>query len=50
MNSISIPFKDSINAQALERESAMVDAYTKMKPGSFKRQRLHQAQGRQAQV
>jgi hypothetical protein len=35
MNSISIPFEDSINAQALERESAMVDAYTKMKPDSF---------------
>jgi hypothetical protein len=33
---ISIPFEDSINAQALEHESAMVDAYTKMKPDSFK--------------
>ncbi len=38
MNSISIPFEDSINAQALEHESAMVDAYTKMKPDSFKSQ------------
>jgi hypothetical protein len=43
MNSISIPFEDSINTQALEHESAsriaMVDAYTKMKPDSFKSQR-----------
>jgi hypothetical protein len=36
--SISIPFEDSINALALEHESAMVDAYTKMKPDSFKSQ------------
>ena len=40
VNSFSIPFEDSINAQALEHESAMVDAYTKMKPDSFKSQ-LH---------
>jgi hypothetical protein len=38
MNSISIPFEDSINAQALEHKSVMVDAYTKMKPDSFKSQ------------
>ena len=38
MNSTSIPFKDSINAQALEHENAMVDVYTKMKPDSFKSQ------------
>ena len=35
---ISITFEDSINARALEHESAMVDAYTKMKPDSFKSQ------------
>ncbi len=38
INSISIPFEDSINALALEHKSAMVDAYTKMKPDSFKSQ------------
>jgi hypothetical protein len=38
MNSISIPFEDSIDSQALEHESAMVDAYTKMNPDSFKSQ------------
>jgi hypothetical protein len=27
-----IPFEDSINSQAREHESAMVDAYTKIKP------------------
>ena len=35
---ISIAFDDSINARALEHENAMVDAYTKMKPDSFKSQ------------
>ncbi len=38
MNSISIPFEDSINAQALEHENTMVDVYTIMKPDSFKSQ------------
>ncbi len=38
MDSISILFEDSINARALDLESAMVDAYTKMKPDSFKSQ------------
>ena len=33
-----IPFEDSINAHALQHESAMVDVYTKMKPDSFKLQ------------
>jgi hypothetical protein len=31
-------FSDSINAHALEHESAMVDTYTKLKPDSFKSQ------------
>ncbi len=35
---ISIVFKDSINTRALEPESVMVDAYTKMKPDSFQSQ------------
>ncbi len=35
INSISIPFQDSVNAQALDYKSAMVNAYTKMKPDSF---------------
>ena len=38
INSILIPFWDSINARALEHESTMVDAYTTMKPDSFKSQ------------
>ena len=38
IDSILIPFEDSINAQALQHESAMVDVYTKMKPDSFKSQ------------
>jgi hypothetical protein len=38
INSISIPFEDSINAQALDHKSAMVNSYTKMKPGSSKLQ------------
>jgi hypothetical protein len=38
IDSISILFEDSINAQALDLESAMVDSYTKMKPDSFKSQ------------
>ena len=38
IDSILIPFEDSINAQALQHESAMVDVYTKMKPDSFKLQ------------
>ena len=38
IDSISILFKDSINARALDVESAMVDAHTKMKPDSFKSQ------------
>ena len=33
-----IPFENSINAHALQHESAMVDVYTKMKPDSFKLQ------------
>ena len=33
--SILIPFEDSINAQALQHECAMVDVYTKMKPDFF---------------
>ncbi len=37
INSISIP-EDSINARALQLESAMIDVYTKMKPDSFKLQ------------
>jgi hypothetical protein len=43
MNSFSIPIEDSINAQALEHENAMVDVYTKMKPDYFKLQSLLQA-------
>ena len=35
---VSITFEDSINARALEHKSTMVDAYTKMKPDSFKLQ------------
>ncbi len=35
--SISIP-EDSINARALQLESATIDVYTKMKPESFKLQ------------
>ena len=38
IDSILIPFENSINAQALQHESAMVDVYTKMKPDSFKSQ------------
>jgi hypothetical protein len=38
INPFSIPFEDSINAQALQYESAMVDVYTKVKPDSFKSQ------------
>ena len=38
IDSILIPFENSINAQALQHESAMVDVYTKMKPDSFKLQ------------
>ncbi len=40
MDSILIPLEDSINAQAFQHESAMVDidVYTKMKPDSFKLQ------------
>ncbi len=38
INSISIPFEDCVNAQALDHKSAMVNAYTKMKPDSFKLQ------------
>jgi hypothetical protein len=33
---ISIVFEDSITTRALEHESAMADAYNKMKPGSIK--------------
>ncbi len=33
---ISIPFKDSVNAQALDHKSAIVNACTKMRPDSFK--------------
>jgi hypothetical protein len=33
-----IPFENSINALALQWESAVVDVYTKMKPDSFKLQ------------
>ena len=38
IDSILIPFEDSINAQALQHENVMVDVYTKMKPDSFKLQ------------
>ncbi len=38
MLSSSIPFEDSINAQALQHESVMVDVYTQVKPDSFKSQ------------
>ena len=38
INSISIPLEDRVNAQALDYKSAMVSAYTKTKPDSFKLQ------------
>jgi hypothetical protein len=38
IDSISIPFEESINAQALQHESVMVDVCTKRKPDSFKSQ------------
>jgi hypothetical protein len=38
IDSILIPSEHSINTQALQDESTMVDAYTKMKPDSFKLQ------------
>jgi hypothetical protein len=38
INSISIAFEDSINARALQHESAMLDVYTKRTPYSFKTQ------------
>jgi hypothetical protein len=45
IDSISILFKESINAQALEHERAMVDLYTSMKPDAFKSQLQVQIRG-----